>query len=91
MGGGQGRRKGKRRERERERERRGGSSPRGPNSGDCRLQTLGHHGEREVGEGEGGCYAGNPNERGRGGGGGAWGGGWGAGGALAGLGRTGPG
>jgi hypothetical protein len=48
---------------------RGGSSPRGPNSGDCRLQTLGHHGEREVGEGEGGCCAGNPNERGRGGGG----------------------
>jgi hypothetical protein len=36
-----------------------------------RLQTLGHHGEREVGEG--GCCAGNPNERGRRGG-GAWGG-----------------
>jgi hypothetical protein len=44
-----------------------GSSPRGPNSGDRRLQSLGHHGEREVGEGEGGCCAGNPNERGRGG------------------------
>jgi hypothetical protein len=46
-------------------ERRGGegSSPRGPNSGDRRLQSLGHHGEREVEEGEGGCCAGDPNER----------------------------
>jgi hypothetical protein len=43
-----------------------------------------------VGEGEGGCCVGNPNERGRGGG-GAWGGRWGAGGARAGLGWTGPG
>jgi hypothetical protein len=40
-----------------------------------------------VEEGEGGCYAGNPNERGRGGG-GAW-GVWGAGGARAGPGRAG--
>jgi hypothetical protein len=49
----------KRRERERGRERRReGSSPRGPNSGDRRLQSLGHHGVREVGEGEGGCCAG---------------------------------
>jgi hypothetical protein len=31
-----------------------GSSPRGPNSGDRHLQSLGHHREREVGEGEGG-------------------------------------
>jgi hypothetical protein len=44
------------------------SSPRGPNSGDRRLQFLGHHGEREVEEGEGGCCAGDPNERERGGG-----------------------
>jgi hypothetical protein len=77
---------GERRERERER-RREGSSPRGPNSGDRRLQALGHHREREMGEGERGCCAGNPNERGRGGGGGAW-GVWGAGGARAGLGRA---
>jgi hypothetical protein len=56
----------KRRERERERRRGGeGSSPRGPKSGDRRLQILGHHGEREVGEGEGSCCAGDPNERGR--------------------------
>jgi hypothetical protein len=40
-----------------------GSSPRGPNSGDRRLQLLGHHGEREVEEGEGSCCAGDPNER----------------------------
>jgi hypothetical protein len=40
-----------------------GSSPRGPNSGNRRFQSLGHHGEREVEEGEGGCCAGNPNER----------------------------
>jgi hypothetical protein len=59
---------GRGRERRREGE---GSSPRGPNSGDRHLQSLGHHGEREVEEGEEGCCAGNPNERGRGGG-GAW-------------------
>jgi hypothetical protein len=48
-----------------ERERRGGegSLPRGPNSGDRRLQSLGHHEEREVEEGEGSCCAGDPNER----------------------------
>jgi hypothetical protein len=42
--------------REGEREEKGGegSSPRGPNSGDRHLQSLGHHREREVGEGEGG-------------------------------------
>jgi hypothetical protein len=50
-----------------------------------RLQNLGHHGEREVEEGEGGCCAGNPNERERRGG-GAW-GVWGARGAQ---GRAGP-
>jgi hypothetical protein len=73
---------------------RGGELTSGSNSGDHRLQNLGHHGEREVEEGEGGCCAGNPNEIGRGGG-GAW-GVWGAGGARArpgraGLGWVGPG
>jgi hypothetical protein len=53
--------------REREREK-GGELTLGSNSGDHRLQNLGHHGEREVEEGEGGCCAGNPNERGRRGG-----------------------
>jgi hypothetical protein len=76
----------KTREREREREGRGGDLTSGSNSGDHRLQNLGHHGEREVEEGEGGCCAGNPNERGRRGG-GAW-GVWGARGAQ---GRAGPG
>jgi hypothetical protein len=42
-------------EEERERGEGEGSSPRGPNSGDRRLQFLGHHGERDVEEGEGGC------------------------------------
>jgi hypothetical protein len=63
-------------EEEGERERgegRGGELTSGSNFGDHRLQNLGHHGEREVEEGEGGCCAGNPNERGRRGG-GAWGG-----------------
>jgi hypothetical protein len=77
----------KRREREREREGRGGELTSGSNSGDHHLQNLGHHGEREVEEGEGGCCAGNPNERGRRGG-GAW-GVWGAGGARAELGQAG--
>jgi hypothetical protein len=63
---------GERREREREEKGGEGSSPRGPNSGDRHLQALGHHVEREMGEGERGCCARNPNERGRGGG-GAWG------------------
>jgi hypothetical protein len=60
-----GRARGRKKRRERERERGGeGSSPRGPNSGDRRLQFLGHHGEREVEERErGGCCAGDPNER----------------------------
>jgi hypothetical protein len=40
---------GRGRGRERRRE---GSSPRGSNSGDHRLQNLGHHGEREMGERE---------------------------------------
>jgi hypothetical protein len=42
------------------RERREGSSPQGSNSGDHRLQNLGHHGEREreMGERERGCCAG---------------------------------
>jgi hypothetical protein len=57
-----------------------------------RLQTLGHHEEREVEEGEGGCCAGNPNERGRGGGGrmGRWPGAPGAGPGRARLGWAGP-
>jgi hypothetical protein len=44
----------------RERGRERGTHLGDPNSGDHRLQTLGHHGEREreVGEGEGGCCAG---------------------------------
>jgi hypothetical protein len=50
-------------ERERRREERGGELTSGSNSGDHRLQNLGHHGEREVEEGEGGCCVGNPNER----------------------------
>jgi hypothetical protein len=73
---------------------RGKTHHRGSNSGDHRLQNLGHHGEREVGER--GCCTGNPNERGRGGG-GAWGGGQGrqgragrAGPGRAGLGWAGP-
>jgi hypothetical protein len=66
--GGARRGRGEEGEGEREREEKGGELTRGPNSGDRRLQSLGHHGEREVGEGEGGCCAGNPNERGRGGG-----------------------
>jgi hypothetical protein len=43
------RREGKGRKRKREREEKGGegSSPRGSNSGDHRLQNLGHHGGRE--------------------------------------------
>jgi hypothetical protein len=47
-------REGKGRERKREREEKGGegSSPRGSNSNDHRLQNLGHHGEREMGERE---------------------------------------
>jgi hypothetical protein len=52
-----------------EREEKGWELTSGSNSGDHRLQNLGHHGEREVEEGEGGSCAGNPNERGRGGGG----------------------
>jgi hypothetical protein len=60
----EGARRGRRGGRGRERRRGGeGSSPQGPNSGDRRLQSLGHHGEREVEEGEGGCCTGNPNER----------------------------
>jgi hypothetical protein len=65
-----GRRGGRGRERE---EGRGGEVTSGSNSGDHHLQNLGHHGEREVEEGEGGCCTGNLNERGRGGW-GAWGG-----------------
>jgi hypothetical protein len=58
---GQGKKKGRGREREREMEGEGtgGEAHLGdPNSGDHRLQTLGHHGEREVGEGDGGYCAG---------------------------------
>jgi transcription termination factor Rho len=48
------RREGKGRERKRERGEKGGkgSSPRGSNSSDHRLQNLGHHREREMGERE---------------------------------------
>jgi hypothetical protein len=74
--------RGREEEGEGEREEKGGELTSGSNSGDHRLQNLGHHGEREVGEREGGCCAGNPNERGRGGG-GAWGVGRGARGARA--------
>jgi hypothetical protein len=40
---------------------RGGELTSGSKSGDHRLQNLGHHGEREMGE-RGGCYAGELNE-----------------------------
>jgi hypothetical protein len=55
------RREEKGRERKRERKENGGegSSPRGSDSGDHRLQNLGHHRrEREMGERERGCCAG---------------------------------
>jgi hypothetical protein len=74
--------------RERRREGEGKTHLRGSKFRRSRLQTLGHHGEREVEEGGGGCCAGNPNERGREGG--AHGEvGRGARGARAGSGRTG--
>jgi hypothetical protein len=44
-------------EREREREGRGKLTSEDPNSGDLDSKPLGHHGEREVEEGEGGCCA----------------------------------
>jgi hypothetical protein len=82
-----GARRGRRGERGRERgEGRGGELTSGSNSGDHRLQNLGHHGEREVEEGEGGCCAGNPNERGR-----RRGGAWGVWGARGAQGWAGPG
>jgi hypothetical protein len=93
--GGRGRagaRRGRRRGGEGEREGEGGEGKthlRGSKFRRSRLQTLGHHGEREVEEGEGGCCTGILNERGRGGGGrmGRWAGAPGA----RGPGQTGPG
>jgi hypothetical protein len=84
-----GRKKGRGRERERESERGGETHLGDPNSGDHRLQTLGHHGERERWEREREVAAREKsNERKRPGG---THGGRGARGARARLGRTGPG
>jgi hypothetical protein len=44
----------------------------GSKSGDHRLKNLGHHGERERWEREGGCCAGELNEGKETRGGGAW-------------------
>jgi hypothetical protein len=61
------RREEKGREREREEKGRGGeNSPPGIQIPAISTPNPGHHGEREVEEGGGGCCAGNPNERGRG-------------------------
>jgi hypothetical protein len=86
---------GRERERERESEEKGGegSSPRGSNSGDHRLQNLGHHGRervREMGEREIAARD-KSNEANGSRGGGAHGVGRGARGARAGPGRTEPG
>jgi hypothetical protein len=68
------RREGKGRKRKREREEKGGegSSPRGSNSGDHRLQNLGHHGERERWEREREVAAWEKSNERKGPGGGAW-------------------
>jgi hypothetical protein len=57
-GGARGEGKGRKRKREREEKGGEGSSPRGSNSGDHRLQNLGHHGGRERDGRERGCCAG---------------------------------